>query len=351
MHARFGRLRRSLRAAFTLVELLVVIAIIGVLVALLLPAVQSARESARRTQCGNNLKQIGLAVINYEDVFREFPPATTRVGIGTNNSWMHAPTWWVMTLPYVEKANAFNQASFINQTWWFGDTDPNITRNKTIFLDVNFKIMQCPSSSLPKFASAQGSRDIGFMEPTYSCILGADTHPTADTLARNEPISDGGVIVLLGQVRQANITDGTSNTAMVGEQSDWGTGRFDGAGIGHGLDDIRSSDSRGAFMGTSHVVKPKFPGSMASTTDGCGIANCQRCYNTTTITRWSIGRKQFHFGSMGDQRCGTPIQSAHPGGAHLLFADGHVYLARNSLDLPTLKNLVNRDDGNTVNLD
>jgi prepilin-type N-terminal cleavage/methylation domain-containing protein/prepilin-type processing-associated H-X9-DG protein len=350
MHARPSLRVSTLRSAFTLVELLVVIAIIGVLVALLLPAVQTARESARRTQCGNNLKQVGLAVLNYEDVHKEFPPAASR--IANPNQWMHAPTWWVFSLPYIERNSEFSQSSFINQTWWFGDTDPTRTRNRNVYFQINFPIMQCPSSSLPKYSNAAGSGDVGTKEATYTCILGADTHPTADTLARNEPISDGGVIVLLGRVRHANITDGTANTAMIGEQSDWGTGRFDGSGTGNGLDDIRSSDSRGAFMGTSHVVKPVFPGSMGGPEPvGCAIANCQRCYNTTTITRWSIGRKLFHFGSMGDQRCGTPIQSAHPGGADLLFADGHVYFARNSMDLPTLKNVVNRDDGNAINLD
>src|SRR6187549_3435843 len=101
---RSSALRRAsaLRNAFTLVELLVVIAIIGVLVSLLLPAVQSARESARRTQCNNNLKQIGLAIHSFEGVYGTFPAATTRVEIDT---WMHGPTWWVYTMPYMEQQN------------------------------------------------------------------------------------------------------------------------------------------------------------------------------------------------------------------------------------------------------
>jgi hypothetical protein len=258
---------------------------------------------------------------------------------------MHAPTWWVLTLPFVERNNEFSRSSFINQTWWFGDTDPTRTANKTIYFRLNFSVMECPSSDLPEYSDNTVSNDIGFKEPSYTCILGANTHPTTDTLARNEPISDGGVIVLLGEVRHAMITDGTSNTVMVGEQSDWGN--QNGTRI-----DIRSSDGRGAFMGTSHVVKPTGPGSMGSPLPvGCGIANCQRCYNTTTINRWSIGRKIFHFGSMGDQRCGTPIQSAHPAGAQLLFADAHVWMGKNSMDLATLRNLVNRDDGNPVTVD
>src|SRR5262245_12282109 len=95
--------------AFTLVELLVVLAIIGVLVALLLPAVQTARESARRTQCNNNLKQIGLAIHAFEGTYGTFPPAATQV---TTDTWMHGPTWWIYTMPYMEQNNTYNQITF-----------------------------------------------------------------------------------------------------------------------------------------------------------------------------------------------------------------------------------------------
>src|SRR4051812_46549754 len=91
------------KAGFTLVELLVVIAIIGVLVALLLPAVQAAREAARRTQCSNNLKQLSLALLNYETVHTTFPPA----GIDTNQM-----SWTVLLLPYFEQQALYDQFNF-----------------------------------------------------------------------------------------------------------------------------------------------------------------------------------------------------------------------------------------------
>lgn len=97
------------RGAFTLVELLVVIAIIGVLVALLLPAIQSAREAARRSQCGNNLKQIGLGMLNYESARKHFPPGQYRpAGIKDK----HALGWAVWHLPYIEQQNLFARLDF-----------------------------------------------------------------------------------------------------------------------------------------------------------------------------------------------------------------------------------------------
>src|SRR5664280_2834655 len=98
-------------AAFTLVELLVVITIIGILISLLLPAVQAAREAARRLQCQNNLKQIGLALLSYESSNDMFPPGGL-AGSGSTNGY----SWWVRILPYVEQGNIFSQLNW--QTGW-----------------------------------------------------------------------------------------------------------------------------------------------------------------------------------------------------------------------------------------
>src|SRR6187431_1839409 len=95
----------SPRRAFTLVELLVVIAIIGVLVALLLPAVQAAREAARRMQCTNNLKQLGLAVHNYHDTNNVFPPQMMNINTSNDRRW----GWGAVTLPYIEQGALYQQ--------------------------------------------------------------------------------------------------------------------------------------------------------------------------------------------------------------------------------------------------
>jgi prepilin-type N-terminal cleavage/methylation domain-containing protein/prepilin-type processing-associated H-X9-DG protein len=348
--------RRSLSRGFTLIELLVVIAIIAVLIGLLLPAVQKVREAAARMKCSNNLKQVGLAILNYESTFGRFPPASTRVP--DPNYWMHGPTWWVYTLPYVEQSNVYNKTTFnnqagVNQTFWFADTG---AVNKAVYEGVVFPMIRCPSSTLPEWNKIDEERNptTGYRayEPTYTCILGSDRHPSTDTSARNGPVSDGGVMGLRVSadqgVRMTDVTDGTSNTLLVGEQSDW-SNPLQSDPL---YSDMRSSDSRGAFMGTSYTTQPKGPGSLTGCKgDGTTVRNnnCMRCYNTTTVVA-PLNSKKFVFAQSGDERCGTPIQSVHPGGANLLFADGHVVFLAESIDLNTLKNLADRDDNNTVQL-
>ncbi len=349
MNTRF--LRRRLLSGFTLVELLVVIAIIGMLVALLLPAVQSAREAARRNSCLNNLKQIGLAIHNFEGTYGTFPAATTRVDIDT---WMHGPTWWIYTMPYMEQNAAYSQIVFPRKTFWLGSSGAEAQANKEIWRNVRFGYMECPSSvgAIPRFSSAAGSGDVGYQRPTYTCILGATPHPTAMN-ANSQfrgPVSDGGVITLARGQRMSTVTDGTSNTIMVGEQSGV-MYHNNGQKLPVGTDinsDGRVDNNRGFHMGTSHVGFPNGDNSMDVGANCPNSNNCARCYNTTTINTRGITNKGLVFNDYGELRCNKPLNSQHPGGINALYADGHVEFVTENVPLNTLKLLVNRDDGMAI---
>src|SRR5262245_5967009 len=133
--------RASKQRAFTLVELLVVIAIIGILVALLLPAIQSARESARRTQCGNNIKQFALSLLNYHNVNKSFPagsycPAPSGVDCLAIYS---CHNWFSKSLPFIEESGQYGQMDFSKGT---GDTS---SRNPKAILNRTFPHLTCPS--------------------------------------------------------------------------------------------------------------------------------------------------------------------------------------------------------------
>jgi prepilin-type N-terminal cleavage/methylation domain-containing protein/prepilin-type processing-associated H-X9-DG protein len=341
---------RTRRPAFTLIELLVVIAIIAVLIGLLLPAVQKVREAAARTKCQNNLKQIGLALHNYHGVYGVFPAATTRVD---SDTWMHGPTWWVQILPYVEQDNVYKQINFARSTFWLGSTGAE-ARNREIWRNIPFPIMQCPSSDMPEFSSATGSGDVGYQRPFYTCIVGSDAHPSADrTGAQNRGIvSDGGVLTLRRGQRIEAITDGSSNTLVVGEQSDW-MWHNNGQRLPQGSDsfnnDGRVDNNRGFHMGTSHVGFPTGNGSMTPEAGGCPHTNCQRCYNTTTIATRGINAKtRLLFNDYGELKCNKPLTSPHSGGLNGLFGDGHIAFLTDNTPLEMLKSIVDRDDGGSV---
>ena len=142
-------MRQPIRRAFTLIELVVVIAIIAILVALLLPAVQQAREAARRSQCKSNLKQIGIAMMTYEEVNSALPPATTTRG-------NHGTTVWMRLLPFVEQTQLYDSVSNIgfgsHVNYWFGsNSNPNTNQVRQILDGVSIPVYRCPSSTLPEF--------------------------------------------------------------------------------------------------------------------------------------------------------------------------------------------------------
>jgi len=320
---------------FTLVELLVVIAIIGILIALLLPAVQMAREAARRSQCLNNLKQTGLALENYEGTYKVFPPGALSTAAG-----YFGHTWLVRVLPYIEEESIYNEFDQVGAVTGrlLPDAEPWSRPNRDLLRGYRFPWMFCPSSPLDQLVLTNyGAESPNVMSATYVGISGARDHPTTrDKNAAGAPgyISWGGVLIAEsfstpnaptgGQsagISIAAIKDGTSKTIMVGEQSGWCVNDT-GAKV-----DCRSDCGYGFTMGVSRND------------------TWERQFNLTCVIH-PVGEFSYlAYGVAGDCGPNRPLQSAHPGGAQVLLADASARFLSSSTDLQILYNLANRDDG------
>lgn len=294
--------RQRLRRGFTLVELLVVIAIIGILVALLLPAVQAAREAARRTQCINHMKQIALALTNYHDVKKSYPSS-----YDTTTFW----AWGTDILPYIE-----NSAM----------RDGLVSRNNGVlnpFDTVQFDIMKttisdyrCPSDDAPQLNDKRAPFGSNLVATSnYIGVMGSTT-----VLKDTVPQANG-IMFQNSHVRLKDITDGTTKTFLLGERdylnhyaAIWAAGT---TSPGATWSSFRHLNTNPTFIGGVSI-------------DGGGLINCVQpsCFS-----------------------------SIHPGGANFALADGSVQFVDENIDAtsddvgPTMgiyQRLGNRKDGQVV---
>jgi prepilin-type N-terminal cleavage/methylation domain-containing protein len=294
-----------MRRAFTLVELLVVIAIIGVLVALLLPAVQSARESARRSQCQNNLRQIAIGLHNYHDNLKRLPPGGTR-----SNEY----SWHVHVLPYIEQRNLYDKFDFTAGTYNSGTGQVGRGANGLFRVDIYL----CPGGEMERMDTEPPSNSnppdlVNGVSPYtthYRGIMGPKgTNPVTGAAYGHRAVGSHGGFCTQGifesnsKTRLGDIRDGTSNTFMVGENS--------------------QHDSS---------VGSRFRTWVRGVNQGGNdwMAGCKNVALAINDTNWTT----FNDSAMG---------SSHPGGTHFALGDGSVRFVAQTIDMNTYRALASRN--------
>jgi prepilin-type N-terminal cleavage/methylation domain-containing protein/prepilin-type processing-associated H-X9-DG protein len=319
------------RAGFTLVELLVVIAIIGILVGLLLPAVQAAREAARRMQCSNNLKQLGLAMHNYHSAFNKLPfSASPQIGaVGTRQRGV---SWIVRIMPYIEQNNVYSGLEFAGDFTMQDGLTPIVNFN--LLNNLRVPGLECPSSPLPKTQTytTHSNGSVTLQMINYVGIAGSYWRGGSTTVVSTDPQTNiygiavhNGMITPIGTNSRAasfaSASDGTSNTMMIGEQSDF----FYDANLNK--IDRRSCGWRGGAWG-----------------NGAGSGNWTQ--NVTTV-RYPIGT----FGGSGNSNpydVNVALTGAHTGGLNVALADGSVQFLSETIEFAIQTALADRGDGTPI---
>ena len=308
------------KVAFTLVELLVVIAIIGVLVALLLPAVQAARESARRSQCVNNLKQLGLAALNYESARGQFPPGAVHVldprGNPSEDRRTARTNWAIESLPYLEQQALYDQ---YDQDTWFDNQDASRGINNLAVVQTMLPAMLCPSDlnvSGPVEVRSQYDGNLSstaYAPGSYKGVIGKQydssvywfySYPPSVKNLNQAPYGpeSRGVYHLTGveglePERVGTVTDGTSHTFMVGEY--------------HSIGDVGYA----AFWGSTYYFHNK---ASTQSLPGTRLPHFEQC-KLLSGGAWPF--------------CASSFASSHAGGViNFVFCDGSVHGIADSID-------------------
>ena len=330
--------RVKFRRGFTLIELLVVIAIIAVLIGLLLPAVQQAREAARRAQCANNLKQLGIALHNYHDSMRTFPPNLCPGGTAYNYS---AGGWGVLAFlnPYLEQTNIYNLMDLSLPTYvrvgsvtTVAGGDPNTIKAVSSIVQT----FLCPSDIGKPVDGGYGVTQMG---PTNYCAnQGSGIDTIGGLVAMNgSPIGADGVFFADSRIRLEDITDGTSSTAAFSESL-----------LGAGADSVTTLpttvDPRrvygylgyttGIILTDTACATPAFY-NLAQRRQFAWYAGEIRCasYNHYYAPNSKSMDCVFNNADYGYTAMGWKgARSLHPGGVNMLMCDGAVRFTGNQVD-------------------
>jgi prepilin-type N-terminal cleavage/methylation domain-containing protein len=345
--------KRGSAAAFTLVELLVVIAIIGILVALLLPAIQAAREAARRSQCLNNIRQVGIAMMNYESARKQLPVgATQRYGNNptTGQPYTANPTmfsWISLLMPYVEEASLYGQVN-----WKIPLEDRNSLVPPDTAHHIQFQTLLCPSDQRVGITNTwygargnyAGNAGIGkiwmndtsptqdaanaSLNPGYSCTphpYSAPSDPNANPEAKNSSLFRFGTFMVNKGRKMREFADGTSKTAAISE-----------------LRNFEGTDTRGVLhFGAGVLYMHDFPPNYLPTAS-----------NLREWTRWCVNIDFVSCnGSPQDWRGEWRhyARSNHSGGVNLMMVDTSARFVSDSINIDLWKAVATPKGDETVN--
>lgn len=338
-------IRRTVRGGFTLVELLVVITIIGILIALLLPAVQAAREAARRSQCVNNLKQIGLAMHNYESTYKVLPLGS--YSLDRTSVWpSNGTNWRTEILPWMEQDPLYKQLRFTSGANLFGAGGsgagiPGFTGANVVLRRLLVPAYQCPSSTINPFENGPNMNNAdGGLNVHYVGCMGATPCPGPNATRGvycaggiyGGTVSDNGMLTPNECWGFRDATDGTSNTMLVIEQS----------GL-VGEDNI-TANYYGGWYGARHAGLP-------SVTCGdlwqAGLTCVRYAPNLKVIPQ---GRNNAPAGANRPYADNTIVNSLHPGGLNVMLGDASVRFVSETIDFVAFQCMAVRYDGQTFTM-
>ena len=322
------------RRGFTLIELLVVIAIIGVLVGLLFPAVQAAREAARRLQCSNNLKQIGLGLHNYEAVAGAFPPSIILAGIGNTTSWNGGWSVHGRILPFMEQGVLFNSANF--------SLNKEMPQNSTV-ISQTVAAFICPSEINPEVSThdygLSGVSSYGSCAGDWFVWGGFNGPENRSAFGANR------------SRRHTDFTDGLSNTLMFAEVKTYSPCYIcDGVGLAN-IRDPRNIPATNAdpttiapeyFNGSCRIYALPHTEWSDGNVHSSGMTTAwvpNKVIYGTPAKNLDIDVSGINEEDGGPTFAAITARSYHPGGVNILLGDGSVRFLKNAINGPTWRAL------------